>query len=177
MEFHNKLVITVKNPDKRTKVLCEHIRKMLEPNVTAKLRDKGTTVKDYMGLADDYELSHFILLDARDIRVGVRPKGPTYVFNIVSYSGKMRRAPHKCFLGDPLITFSGESEFKKLFESLSTQPEEFDRNIHIHFEDSLIHIRHYAVVTREEEDIKVGFSEVGPRLTLRFLKRTEGFFR
>jgi U3 small nucleolar ribonucleoprotein protein IMP4 len=177
MVFCNKLVITTKKPKKKTKTLCEHMRRLLEPNVTAKLRDKGTTVKDYVGVADKYELSHFILLDARDIRIGVRPKGPTYVFNVVSYDGRMRPAQHRYFLRDPLITFTGESELRELFASLSSQPAEFDRNIHVHFEDGLIHIRHYAMVTKEEEDIKVGFNEIGPRLTLRLFKKTEGFFR
>ncbi|KAH9410937.1 brix domain-containing protein [Ordospora pajunii] len=177
MSFSNKLVITAKKPTKRTKQICEHLRRMLEPNVTAKLKDKNTTVKSYIDIADAFELSHFILVDARDIKVGIRPNGPTYIFNVVEYNPKYVRVDHEHYRDDPLITFSGSSPLKSLFSSLSSQPSTSRRNIHFHFDDDLIHIRHYAILTKDEDDIKVGFTEIGPRITVRHIKKLNGFFR
>ncbi|AFM98812.1 hypothetical protein EHEL_081120 [Encephalitozoon hellem ATCC 50504] len=176
MGFLNKLVITVKKPTRRSKQMCMHIRRMLEPNVTAKLRDKNTTVKSYLDVADTLELSHFILVDARDIKIGVRPKGPTYVFNIVDYNPKFVMVGSEYYRDDPCITFTGESDTKGLFMSLSSQPETFKRNLHFYFDGDLIHVRHYAIVTKEEEDIRVGFNEIGPRITMKLVKKMDGFF-
>lgn len=177
MTFLNKLVITVKKPTKKTKLLCHHIRRMLEPNVTAKLKDKNTTIQSYLDVADAFELSHFILVDARDIKIGVRPAGPTYVFNVVDYNPKYININDEYYRSDPCITFTGDSQFKDLFSSLSSQPETFKRNIHFYFEDDLIHVRHYAILTKDEDDIKVGFNEIGPRITMRFVKMMKGFFK
>lgn len=177
MSFSNKLVITAKRPKKRTKLLCKHIRRMLEPNVTAKLKDTNTTVESYLDVADMLELSHFVLIDSRDIKIGVRPAGPTYVFNIVDYNPRFVGVGHDHYKTDPYITFSGSSEFKDVFLSLTSQPTDFKRNLHFHSEDGLIHVRHYAVVTKEEDDIKVGLHEIGPRISMRFVKEMKGFFR
>lgn len=177
MTFLNKLVITAKKPTKRAKLLCKHFRRILEPNVTAKLKDKNTTVASYLDVADIFELSHFILIDARDIKIGIRPNGPTYVFNVVGYSPKYVDVSSEYYRDDPCITFTGESDFKKLFASLSSQPKTFKRNIHFYFDNGLIYIRHYAILTKDEEDIRVGFNEIGPRITLKFVKKMEGFFK
>ncbi|UYI27044.1 U3 small nucleolar ribonucleoprotein [Encephalitozoon cuniculi] len=176
MGFSNKLVITAKKPGKRTRQICMHIRRMLEPNVTAKLRDRNTTVKSYLDVADALELSHFVLVDARDIKIGTRPKGPTYVFNVVDYNPKYVKVGNEYYEEDPCITFTGESELKELFLSLSSRPKTFKRNLHFCFDGDLIHVRHYAILTKEEEDIKVGFHEIGPRITMRLVKKMDGFF-
>lgn len=179
MGFLNKLVITVKKPTKRAKQICAHMRRILEPNVTAKLRDKNTTVKSYLDVADALELSHFILVDARDIKIGIRPHGPTYVFNVVEYNPKYIKVSEDHYKSDPFISSTGESELKELFLSLSSQPDTFKRSLHFHFDGDLVHIRHYAILTKDDDDddIKVGFNEIGPRISMRLVKRMDGFFR
>lgn len=177
MVFMNKLVITTKKPNKRAKLLCRQVRRMLEPNVTAKLKDRNTTIEPYLSIADAFELSHFILIDSRDIKIGVRPNGPTFVFNIVEYNPKYVNLGSEFYSEDAHITFTGESEFKELFSSLSSSGKAFKRNIHVCFEDDLIYIRHYGVLIKEEENIKVGFNEIGPRITLKFIKKMDGLFK
>lgn len=171
------MVITSKQPNKRTKLICKHLRRILEPNVTANLRDRNTTVDSYLEVADVYEFSHFILVDGRDIKIGIRPAGPTYVFNVVQYNPKYVEVDHEHYREDACTTFEGESEFRDVFSGLFSQSLQFRRNVHFHFDSNLIHIRHYAVLTKDEDDIKVGFDEIGPRITLRFVKKMPGFFK
>jgi U3 small nucleolar ribonucleoprotein protein IMP4 len=175
-ELVNKLVICCKKPKKKAKILCKQFRKMFLPNVAYKLKDENISVKRYKLVADDYKMSRFIVTGDSYIKIGRRTEGPTITFSIEEYDEKMKVLNNTFYETDPLITCSGESDLVDFFKDLSHPGNVPTRNIHIHFEDDRIELRHYKIETVEEEEIKVGLTELGPRITLKIKKIEDSFF-
>ncbi|KAF5141614.1 brix domain protein [Vairimorpha ceranae] len=175
-ECINKLVICSKKPKKRAKTLCTVFRKLFLPNTTYKLKDKNVSVRRYKSLGEDLKMSHFIVTADNYIKIGQRPNGPTFTFSIEEFEEKMKIFSNAIYSTDPLITITGESKYNDFFTNLSHPNNTPERNINFHFENDFIQIRHYKIETVEEENIKVGLTEIGPRLTLRIKKIEEDFF-
>ncbi|WUR02286.1 peter Pan-like protein [Vairimorpha necatrix] len=172
----NKLVIPSKNAKKQGKILCTHLRKLFLPNTTYKLQDKNISIKKYKTLADELKMSHFIVTGDNYIKIGERPNGPTITFSVEEHSTKIRPFNNQIYSSDPVITFSGKSEHEEFFKKLSHPGKTPMRNLHFAFNGENIEIRHYKIETVEEEDIKVGLTEIGPRLTLKIKKIEDSFF-
>ncbi|KAF9764106.1 hypothetical protein NGRA_0820 [Nosema granulosis] len=176
-EYVNKLVVTSKKPKKIAKMLCKQIRLMLSPNVTLNLKDSNPSIKRYKSIADEFKMSHFIVTGNNFIKIGKYPEGPTILFEVIDYNPELEPTDKRIFASDPLITCSGEdSDLYSLFTSLSQPPKIPQRNINFHFEDDKIVVRHYKILTEEDDNIKVGLENIGPNFSLRIKKIEDTFF-
>lgn len=156
--------------------MCKQFRKLFLPNVTYKLQDKNISVKRYKLIDDEYKMSHFIVVGEDYIKIGRRTEGPTITFSIEEYEENMKNLPSSYYETDPLITCSGESELIDFFKELSHPWNIPTRNIHFHFEEDRIEMRHYKIETMEEEEIKVGLTELGPKITFKIKKVEDTFY-
>lgn len=176
-EFVNKLVVTCKKPKKTAKMLCKQIRLMLAPNVTLNLKDSNPSIKRYKSIADEFKMSHFIVTGNNFIKIGKYPDGPTVLFEVVNYKPELSPTDKRIFATDALITCTGDdSPLSQMFISLSQPPKVPLRNINFHFSDDTVVVRHYKIITEEDENIKVGLECIGPFLTLKIKKIEDSFF-
>lgn len=175
-EFINKLIITCKKPKKQAKTLCKALRKLFLPNVTYKLKDKKTSIKKLKSIGDEYKMSHFIVIGDNYLKIGQRPNGPTAIYRIINFKDNVKTYNNLIYNEDPLITISGESNLSDVFLNLSHPGKLPTRNIHFHFENDEVEMRHYKIETKEDDNIKVGLNEIGPKLSLRLIKVQSSFF-
>lgn len=176
-EHVNKLVVTCKKPKKAAKILCKHIRLMLSPNVTLNLKDSHPSIKRYKSIAEEFKMSHFVVTGNNFIKIGKYPDGPTVLFEVVDYKPELAPVDKRIFATDPLITCTGEeSSLSDLFISLSQPPKVPQRNINFHFADDYVEVRHFKIITEEDENIKVGLESIGPSFTLKIKKIEDSFF-
>lgn len=170
-----KLIITNKNPTKGAQHLCAQLRKMLSPACITKITDKHPRIQDFLPQADESGISHILLVSDTTIQLGIRPKGPTYLFSIEQYSDDLKNYGQEFYKHLPLITFDGKSPLKAVFEKFGEKSTVFKRAIHIMFDGDLIFIRHYLHKTTSTElNYKVELKEIGPKLTLKLVKTEDG---
>lgn len=175
-EFINKLIVTCKKPKKQAKIICKVLRRIFLPNVTFKLKDKSVGLKKLKSIGDEYKMSHYIVVGDRYIKIGHRPNGPTATYRIINFKDTIKKHNNSIYNEDPLITISGESNLSDMFIKLSHPGKLPTRNIHFHFNNDEVEIRHYKIETKEEDNVKVGLNEIGPKLTLKLLKIQDSFF-
>jgi U3 small nucleolar ribonucleoprotein protein IMP4 len=150
---------------------------MLSPNVTLNLKDSNPSIKRYKTIADEFKMSHFIVTGNNFLKIGKYPQGPTVLFEVLDFQPEKFPVEKKIYATDPLITYSGdESNLINLFRTLSQPPKIPSRTINFHFDEDQILIRHYKIITEEDDNIKVGLKDIGPSLTLKIKKIEDSFF-
>lgn len=173
----NKVVITNRNPSKKSMKLCTQLRKIFDPDGMTNLKEKHPRVSDFLEVADHFLISHIITVSDMHIHVGVRPRGPTYVFKILEYDPEFKNFGAEIYKHPAFITFEGRSVLKPVFERFGKNEAGFRRALHFRFEDDQILVRHYCVGTKDTDDnFRVGLREIGPRLTLQLVEKEEGFY-
>ncbi|KAI5175755.1 hypothetical protein PAEPH01_2193 [Pancytospora epiphaga] len=173
----NKLVITTRNSTKRAKKLCEHLRKIFDPDGFTQLKEKHPRLQDFIGMADSFRIGHVLIVSDNAIQVGVRPHGPTYTFKIVEYDESLKTYTPEIFKTPPFVTFGGKSHLEELFENFGKNKNGFKRVLHVEFKDENIVLRHYCLKeTNTEDNYVLGYKEIGPRLTLELTKTEDGFY-
>ncbi len=172
-----KLVITNKKPSKETERLCKQLRYIFSPDNLSSIKKENLSFRQYLELADHYQISHIIIVNRNILKIGVRTTGITYKFKIVEYIDNFKNFNPSFYLSPPFVTFEGKSVLKPIFAKFGKNKTGFKRVLHVEFESDLIYIRHYAhCVENNEDSYKVKLKEIGPRLTLSLLATETGLF-
>ena len=100
--------------------LTEDVRRMMEPNTAAHLKDRrNNSVKDYAHVAGPLGVSHLVMFSETELapylRMGRLPRGPTLTFQVLSFSlasdvvgvQKRPRVPEGVFRAAPLVVMNG----------------------------------------------------------------------
>ncbi len=102
--------------------LVTDLRLLFSPNSSQRLQERATnTMKDFLAVAPQLQVSHFLCLTQSDVGVNLRviriPQGPTLTFRVTSYSlmrdvAKAQKRPHsagKEFEHPPLVVLNNFS--------------------------------------------------------------------
>eukprot|EP01116_Phalansterium_solitarium_P004161 TRINITY_DN15061_c0_g1_i1.p1 TRINITY_DN15061_c0_g1~~TRINITY_DN15061_c0_g1_i1.p1 ORF type:complete len:482 (-),score=202.29 TRINITY_DN15061_c0_g1_i1:379-1824(-) len=113
------VVIKVGKIGSTVKELKSDLRNVMEPNTAAKLKEKKSNVlKDFLHVAGQLGVSHFLILSATDfgtyLRIAKVPRGPTLTFKIHSYAlasdiSRLQQKPHSPgveYLHSPLLVLN-----------------------------------------------------------------------
>ncbi|KAL1923808.1 uncharacterized protein VTP21DRAFT_8788 [Calcarisporiella thermophila] len=114
--------------------LSRDVRRVLEPNTAAKLRERKTNkLKDFVAVAGQLSVTHFMIFSRTDagtnLRIARVPRGPTLTFRVTKYSltkdviasQRNPKSPGSEFKTSPLLVlnnFGGEEKALKLMTTM-----------------------------------------------------------
>lgn len=172
----NSLVMTVRSPSKNVEVLCKQLKKILSPDCLNKL-DLNPKIKDVIDVSDQLLVKQVIHISGKELKIARMPKGPTYTFSILEYVDNFKNYPIDLYKSPAFITFDGKCDYKHIFEGFGKKSAGFQRVLHFHIIDDVIHIRHFCSSTEDLDDkFKVCLKEIGPRLSLKLKDIKDGVF-
>ncbi|TBU00289.1 Brix domain-containing protein [Hamiltosporidium magnivora] len=190
-ENKNKLVIRIGKVTKNVKQLITDLRKVFEPHVALKIQEHNNDlIEKYIPIIHQFFLSHFFVFTEKNGEILLRISnylhhGPTYFFKIENFKNIFeinKCLSQKWFKKDPIVTFSGDDCYEQnIFKNLEffkneIKDENILRNIHLHFENKIIYFRHYFIKKEEKDSIKIILEEIGPSISMSFIKEEDGFF-
>ncbi|ELA42082.1 uncharacterized protein VICG_00931 [Vittaforma corneae ATCC 50505] len=169
-------VVSVRHPSKKAEAVCKQLRKILSPDCLSKI-EVNPKLQDIVDVAAQLLVKQIIYISENEIRIALLPTGPTYSFKIIEYENNFKNFPNDIYWTTPFITFEGKSSTKTLFQNFGTMNRSARRALHFHFDDDLVHIRHYATsIQNTDENFVVHLKEIGPKLALKLLEVKNGVF-
>lgn len=169
-------VVSVRNPSKKSETICKQLRKILSPDCLSKI-EINPKIQDIVDASSQLLIKQIICVSEDKIKVALLPSGPTYLFKIIGYEDNFKNYTNDIYKSAPFITFEGKSSIKTLFQNFGTTDRPARRALHFHFDDSLVHIRHYFTSTENTDDnFVVRLKEIGPKLTLELVEAKNGIF-
>lgn len=171
----NTAIVTTRDPSKTTESLCKNLRKILSPDCLSKM-EVNPKMQDLADVAHQLLVKQIIYISEHHIKIASLPNGPTYLFEIVSYDNTFKNFSPEYYSSVPFLTFDGKSSIKPIFQEFGqSNSADFKRVLHFHFKKDLIYIRHFFKSTEDTEDnFRVHLKEIGPKITLKFIEKTEG---
>lgn len=160
---------------KNVSQLIQDMKKVMEPYTASKLKaKKNNHLRDFVGVASDFDVSHLIMFTKSDIgiymKIGRLPRGPTLTFKINSYSlirdvvasMKRHRMDIKQFEHHPLLIMNNFGEEALNHKLIATMWQNMFPAIHIN-KAKLNQFKRCVVLNYNSEDQTIDFRHYNVR--------------
>ncbi|ORD98552.1 hypothetical protein A0H76_2286 [Hepatospora eriocheir] len=191
--YERKLILTTNKPSKKLKIICKHLRMLLRPHSLYKMKEFNIPIKDVIKDSEELSVAHIIYCMENKLIIGDRKEKVSYYFDLVEYENNFKMFKDFYYKDSPFVKIyynrndmtddqiEIDKELSKVFEKFGTvesKLKDFKRLLQIFFENGLIYIRHYCYSIEDvESNFKVSLREIGPRFTLKFIKKEENLLK
>ncbi|KAM0676094.1 hypothetical protein GVAV_000056 [Gurleya vavrai] len=176
IEYKNKLIACTSKSTLQFKKLLTDLRKCFTPSSRFIKSVPFNKPKEYILLADQYKISHFIFLSQTDVGCYIKffnylNRGPTYTFKIISYllASQLGNGFGEGYTKEPLFLCS--NDIKLEFINSHFDVEDVERVVILNKEEDDYFFRHFMV---NKDNDKIRLVEIGPRIDMELYKIEDG---
>ncbi|KAF7683922.1 Peter Pan-like protein [Astathelohania contejeani] len=178
-----KLILRKGKADKRIKQLISDLRKAIGVRTKRKIIESNKfDIKPYIELAKSQDIEDFIIISQKKELIVTSLIGNTVYYKIKHFTlikEVTNTLNPRIYKNYPLVEFTGFKENETFIKNFDIKTnfkkiESLERVVQIYKNENDILFRHYLI--RKNEEGKVNLKEIGPRLTLEWIKTKDGFY-